>query len=67
MHSYTSDIRVGIKFCVDAPPNLRVVWDERLLSQVLINLVANALKFTSLGFIVVLVLTAEDVSVGIET
>ena len=43
----------GVELLVDVPPDVWVLCDDRLLSQVLVNLVANALKFTSLGFVLV--------------
>jgi len=52
----------GVEFRVDVPPDVWVLCDERLLSQVLVNLVANALKFTSHGFVVIRVDMSEDVN-----
>jgi len=52
----------GVEFRVDVPPDVWVLCDERLLSQVLVNLVANALKFTPRGFVVVRVFTPGDVN-----
>jgi cell cycle sensor histidine kinase DivJ len=66
---------VGVELAVNAPRGLpEVVADRRALSQVLINLVSNAIKFTDRGGRVTvsaaieaasLKLTVEDTGIGI--
>jgi len=41
----------SVSLSADVPPDVWVLCDEQLLSQVLVNLVANALKFTPCGFV----------------
>jgi len=41
----------SVTLSADVPPDVWVLCDEQLISQVLVNLVANALKFTSWGFV----------------
>jgi len=50
----------GVDLRLDVPLNTWVLCDEQLLSQVLVNLVANALKFTTKGFVLVRIHRMEN-------
>ncbi len=65
----------GLKFIIDIPNNLpRIVCDKYRLSQVLKNLLANAIKFTDYGSITLkaeenknnLLIYVEDTGIGIS-
>ena len=45
------ELQCGIEFEEDSSADLTVVSDKKRLTQVMLNLVSNSLKFTQDGFI----------------
>lgn len=56
----------GVKVQVDAPPELLIHTDERLLRQIMTNIIANVLRLASEAGVVRLTITGDAESVALE-